>query len=72
MNTSARMDEVEVLRVELAVLRAEHRDLDLAIEALHERGGRDVLTLGRLKKQKLRLKDRIVSLEDRILPDIIA
>jgi hypothetical protein len=31
-----------------------------------------MLTLRRLKKQKLALKDEIVQLEDRILPDIIA
>jgi hypothetical protein len=72
MNKSARMEEIEVLRVKLAVLKSEHRDLDLAIEALHERGSNDMLTIKRLKKQKLALKDRIVALEDRILPDIIA
>lgn len=72
MNTSNKMEEVEVLRVKLEVLRREHRDLDEAIEALHERGSADMLTIKRLKKQKLALKDRIAQLEDRILPDIIA
>ena len=72
MNSSAKMDELDVLRVELEVLRAAHRDLDTAIEALHERGDRDMLTLQRLKKRKLALKDKIVQLQDRILPDIIA
>jgi hypothetical protein len=66
------MDQVDVLRVELAVIKQEHRDLDAAIAALHDRGGPDMLTLKRLKRQKLQLKDRIVRLEDRILPDIIA
>lgn len=72
MNTSARMEQDEVLRVKLEVLRREHRDLDEAIGALQERPNADMLTLRRLKKQKLALKDQIAALEDRILPDIIA
>ena len=72
MNTSARMEQIEVLRVKLEVLKREHRDLDEAIHALHERGSADMLTLRRLKKEKLALKDQIEQLEDRIFPDIIA
>ncbi|MDX8347226.1 DUF465 domain-containing protein [Cognatiyoonia sp. IB215446] len=72
MNKSARMEQEDVLRVKLEVLRREHRDLDEAIDALHDRGSADMLTIKRLKKQKLVLKDRIVALEDRLLPDIIA
>ena len=72
MNTSAKMEQEEVLRVKLAVLRREHRDLDEAIEALQERGSADMLTIKRLKKQKLAVKDQIAQREDRILPDIIA
>ena len=72
MNTSARMEQNEVLRVKLEVLRREHRDLDEAIDALHERGSADMLTIRRLKKQKLALKDQITRLQDRLLPDIIA
>ena len=62
----------EVLRVELQVLKQEHRDLDEAIEALIERGTSDVLTIKRLKKKKLLLKDKIAYIEDRLTPDIIA
>ena len=72
MNQSTKMEKLEVLRVKLEVLRREHRDLDEAIHALQERGSADMLTIKRLKKQKLALKDRIALLEDRILPDIIA
>ena len=72
MNSSATMDEVDVLRVKLEVLRREHRDLDQAIEALQERANADMLSLKRLKKQKLSLKDKISRLEDRATPDIIA
>jgi len=62
----------DVLRVELEVFRREHRDLDEAILALSERGTADPLTLKRLKKQKLRLRDLIALIEDRLTPDIIA
>lgn len=62
----------EVLRVELAVFQREHRDLDDAIHALVEKGTADQLTIQRLKKRKLRLKDLISRIEDRLTPDIIA
>ena len=61
----------EVLRVELEVFRRQHRDLDEAITALSEKGTGDQLTIRRLKKQKLRLKDIIAIIEDRLTPDII-
>ncbi|MEJ6814464.1 DUF465 domain-containing protein [uncultured Sulfitobacter sp.] len=66
------MKNDEVLRVELEVFRNEHRDLDDAIRALAERGTADQLTLQRLKKRKLLLKDRIARIEDRLTPDITA
>ena len=62
----------EVLRVELDVFRSQHRDLDEAIQALQTKGTSDQLTIKRLKKQKLRLKDLIRLTEDRLTPDIIA
>ena len=62
----------DVLRVELEVFRHEHRDLDEAIRALQDRGTADQLTLQRLKKKKLHLKDRIALIEDRLTPDITA
>ncbi|WP_412565356.1 YdcH family protein [Thalassobius sp. MITS945101] len=62
----------EVLRVELEVFREEHRDLDEAIKALQAVGTADQLTIQRLKKKKLRLKDMIAIIEDRLTPDIIA
>ena len=66
------MKNHDVLQVELEVFKRQHRDLDAAIEALQEKGTGDQLTLKRLKKQKLRLKDRIARIEDRLTPDIIA
>ncbi|MCF6233516.1 MAG: DUF465 domain-containing protein [Rhodobacteraceae bacterium] len=62
----------DVLRVELEVFRREHRDLDEAISALNDKGTGDPLTLKRLKKQKLKLKDKIAVITDRLTPDIIA
>lgn len=72
MNAHFEMDYLEVLRVKLEVLRREHRDLDEAIHALEATGRGDQLTLRRLKKQKLVLKDQITRLEDQLTPDIIA
>ena len=62
----------EVLRVELEEFRREHGDLDAAIRALQDRGTADPLTLQRLKKKKLWLRDMIARIEDRLYPDIIA
>ena len=72
MNAPEEMPTEEVLRIKLEALRSEHRDLDEAIQALEAKGTADPLTLRRLKKQKLSLKDRIAVLEDRLTPDIIA
>ena len=57
---------------ELARLQQEHRDLDAAIEALHQSPAPDLLRMQRLKKRKLQLRDRISFVEDQITPDIIA
>ena len=56
----------------LAYLRLEHRDLDMAIDALRIASSSDQLQLARLKKRKLRLRDEIAALEDLLIPDIIA
>jgi hypothetical protein len=60
------------LRAQLARLRQEHRDLDAAIEALHNAPGSDLLQVQRLKKRKLQLRDKIIQIEDQLTPDIIA
>lgn len=72
MNARGQMDQDDVLRVKLAVLKREHRDLDEAIRALSEIGHADPLRLRRLKKQKLMLKDQIARIDDQLTPDIIA
>lgn len=72
MNASSEMNFEDMLRVKLEVLRREHRDMDEAVHALEQTGRSDVLTLRRLKKQKLYLKDQIVRIEDQLIPNIIA
>lgn len=56
----------------LELLRIDHRDLDSAIAALVDAGSTDQMQVARLKKRKLRLRDEIAQLEDRLVPDIIA
>jgi hypothetical protein len=64
--------EEQSLRLALAALIQEHRDLDAAISAMAESGTRDQLQLTRLKKRKLQLRDQIARIEDQLLPNIIA
>ena len=65
------MDESEIVE-KIQQLVVQHRDLDMAIQALIESGKSDVLQIQRLKKQKLRLLDIISRMENDLLPDIIA
>lgn len=46
--------------------------LDDEILALESDGALDQLTIRRLKKKKLAIKDQITTIEDQLLPDIIA
>lgn len=64
--------DIQETEQRLGLLREEHRDLDSAISALTESGSTDQLQVARMKRRKLRLKDEIQILEDRLLPDIIA
>jgi hypothetical protein len=67
-----RQEDESELKVQLARMRQEHRDLDAAIEALHNSPSSDLLQVQRLKKRKLHLRDRIIQIEDQLTPDIIA
>lgn len=62
----------EAMAIKLATLEEEHRDLDAAILALEINSPYERLTIARLKKKKLRLKDQIKEIKDSMLPDIIA
>ncbi|AZO11154.1 MULTISPECIES: YdcH family protein [unclassified Mesorhizobium] len=59
------------IRLEFSRLKQEHADFDAAINAMIATGC-DPLQIQRMKKKKLLLKDRLMRLEDRIIPDIIA
>jgi hypothetical protein len=72
MVSNLSQEETAELEAELARLKQEHRDLDMAIEALERMVAGDQLQIQRLKKRKLILKDRISFLEDQLTPDIIA
>jgi hypothetical protein len=70
----AHMDTLQevAIRSKLQTLLQQHRDLDVAILSLEASGTSDALQLRRLKKMKLDLKDKILHLENLLIPDIIA
>lgn len=59
------------IRLSLARLKQEHTDFDLAINAMIQ-SGCNQLSVQRMKKKKLAIKDQLQNLENRIIPDIIA
>ncbi len=65
------MDEQEIQR-RIVELQVEHRDLDDVIDRLTALAGHDELQLRRLKKKKLQLKDQLLQLQVRLVPDIPA
>ena len=65
-------DDPAAINRRLETLRLEHRDLDAAIDRLSALGSleaHDDLTLKRLKKRKLWLKDCIARLQSDLIPD---
>ena len=62
----------ETKSIMLAGLETEHRDLDAAILAIEMATPYERLTIARLKKKKLQLKDKIEKIKDDLFPDIIA
>lgn len=65
-------DEISILK-RLDSLRNRHRNLDTEIESLEKHNiAHDQFALHRLKKEKLGLRDQILSLERLLYPDIIA
>jgi hypothetical protein len=65
------IDPAQIAR-QLAELRLEHRDLDVAIDQISVNLRTDELQLKRLKKRKLRIKDMIARLESMQIPDLDA
>lgn len=66
------MADTTRLHIKLAEMRTEHRDLDEVIARVTESPTHNPLQAQRLKKRKLVLKDQIIKLESKLLPDIIA
>jgi hypothetical protein len=63
-------DQADV-RLEFARLKQDHADFDAAINAMIATGC-DPLQIQRMKKKKLHLKDKLLQLGDKVVPDIIA
>ena len=64
--------EKQLLLQALAELKQEHRELDLAIQEMAEKVHANQLDIGRLKKQKLKLKDSIARIESELIPNLHA
>lgn len=62
----------EALLIKLQIVQQEHADLDAAIRALEAQAHHDRLSVARLKKKKLLLKDLMQEIRDQMTPDIIA
>lgn len=62
----------ERIKEKLQELRLEHRDLDEALLRLTEAAVPDMLSMQRMKKRKLIIKDMIIKYESMIIDDIIA
>lgn len=66
------MEDLAEISRQLMELRIEHRDLDAVIARLSADPTSDELQLRRMKKRKLRLKDMISYLENKLIPDLDA
>jgi hypothetical protein len=65
------MDD-EAIQRRIVELQVEHRDLDDVIAQVAALAGHDELQLRRLKKKKLQIKDQMIQLQIRLVPDIPA
>jgi hypothetical protein len=66
------MLDAEDTKRRIAELQLEHRSLDDLIAARLDDAVLDELLLRRLKKRKLQVKDAIVQLQMRLMPDVPA
>jgi len=65
-------NQKNILMQELAQLKQDHHELDLAIDNMAEQVQNNQFEISRLKKQKLRLKDEILRLQSKLIPDLHA
>ncbi|MDD3019623.1 MAG: DUF465 domain-containing protein [Alphaproteobacteria bacterium] len=66
------MVDEDALRDQLEDLARQHKSLDEQINLLSGAQSVDFLTIAKLKKEKLRLKDMISRIESMLIPDILA
>ena len=66
------MDDQQAIRIKIEELKVTHRDLDDAIARGAESPLFDQVTLQRLKKRKLAVRDQLGRMENKLIPDIIA
>jgi len=64
--------EKQQLLQAIAELKQEHRSLDIAILEMAEKVHANEIEIGRLKRQKLKLKDAISRLESKLIPNLHA
>lgn len=64
--------DTKALKRRLNELVLEHKDLDDAINLMQEKPFIDELQIRRFKKRKLKLKDEILLIESKLIPDIEA
>ena len=66
------MPDTDALKQRISELQLEHRGLDQAIDVMQQAAPVDELGVRRLKKRKLQVKDAIVLLQMRLIPDVPA
>jgi hypothetical protein len=72
VSVSPTPQDIDALKLRIAELQLEHRGLDQVIERLVGSPDSDELTVRRLKKRKLQIKDAIVLLQMQLTPDVPA
>lgn len=65
-------EETAAIAAEISALSQTHRELDDQIAQLDRELTKDELSIRRLKKQKLQLRDKILVLERLLEPDVPA
>ena len=64
--------DTDEIKQRIHELHLEHKDLDDALILLKEKPYVDELQIQRIKKRKLNLKDEMLLLESKLIPDIEA
>lgn len=65
-------EEIAEVNARILALETEHQDMDRAIDHLVKTGYTDELSIRRLKKRKLTIKDEIARLKMTLMPDVPA